>query len=214
MSNGVTDIDDVLNIQLKTNTIDSTAKNKIETWYESKFLNTLYESKLDDVIFCNDRSYKPADDEYNVDFAPFSISGWNKNGGNPLYSLAFNQAWSKADISCANVTDRFSVSNNSAKLKYKIAMPETGDTILIGYAAGGSSQYWNMTPSGYCDGFPYGDEAYIMMNYTASDSSNNGTSGDEEDGQGLRPVIALTAETTYARGNGSGTNPFVVDMSN
>lgn len=216
LSNGAEDVDDIFDAQLRTNTVNSVAKNKIDAWYEDKLLNTPYESKLDDIIFCNNRSFKSPDEEYNVDFAPLSISGWNPNGGNPLYSLAFENAWEATDVdlSCKNVTDRFSVSNNVARLTYKIAMPETSDVVLGKKAFGGVSEYWEMTPSGYCDGYPYGDEAEVMINYAASDGSTGGVAGDFYYGEGLRPAIALTAETIYARGNGSGTNPFVVDMSN
>ena len=212
LSGGVTSIDDTINNELRTNTYDSVAKTKIDAWYEYRFLNTAYESKLDDVIYCNDRSYRSPDIEYNVDYAPFSISGWNANGGNPSYSLAFNNGWSTNDLSCANVTDRFSVSNNSAKLKYKIALPTSSETDLSDEAVKPTVAYWTMSPGSIGDGYPYGDEADVMGN-VVSTSSWTGTAVDSDD-VGLRPAIALTAETTYARGNGSGTNPFVVDMSN
>jgi len=192
-------IQDVLDAMFTKNTTDSKIKTNIDAWYSEVFANTQYEAKIDDTIYCNDRSY---DTRSGYTFAE---SGWNDNGGNTNKGLYFKEYGITSDLSCTNVTDRFSVSNNQAKLTYPIALPTTPEMNLIGnspirYA---TTHYWLMSPiyitlsrriqSGWVD---------TALNYGLGESYT------------LRPAISLVKDTTYSRGNGSETNPYVVNMNN
>ena len=195
----ITSIQDILDAMFTKNTNNSVIKTVIDNWYKDIFENTEYEAKIDDTIYCNDRSYDTRNGY------TFNESGFNDDGGFTNKSLYFKEFAITTDLSCTNITDRFSVSNNSAKLTYPIALPTTPEMNLLGNSTIRYSKehYWLMSPayptterriqSGWVD---------TAMNYGIRESYP------------VRPVITLVKDTTYSTGNGSGTNPYVINMSN
>ena len=192
-------IQDVLDAMFTKNTTDSKIKTNVDAWYSEVFANTQFESKIDDTIYCNDRSY---DTRSGYTFAE---SGWNDNGGNTNKGLYFKEYAITSDLSCTNVTDRFSVSNNQAKLTYPIALPTTPEMNLIGNSSirSATTQYWLMSPlyvtlsrriqNGWVD---------TALNYGMGESYT------------LRPAISLVKGTNYTSGDGSTTSPYIVDVGN
>ena len=87
------------------NKVNSPIKDVVDNWYE-RFM-TEYTNKLEDTVFCNDRSIA-------------SIGSWTN--GNANNNLLFNNYNAITDLSCANETDRFSVNNPNAKLTYPVAV--------------------------------------------------------------------------------------------
>ena len=119
-------VNDALNKMLygnNVNTTNSTIKTMIDNWYADNLLS--YTNKIDDVVYCNNRSA-----------TNMATNGWNPNGGSNSSDISFKQYGHTIDTSesfvCANETDRFSVSNNKAKLIYPIGLPTAGEINILG----------------------------------------------------------------------------------
>ena len=97
------------------NVKESNAKVEIEEWYKTNMIS--YTSQLEDIGFCNDRTY------YN-----FNTSGWNKDYNNYdkwLYFSSIQRLLSrKPCLICPRQVDKFTVSedNGNGKLTYPVGM--------------------------------------------------------------------------------------------
>ena len=196
----VTDINTALNNMLTKNTTSSAIKQRIDAWYEKELKDTIYESKLDDVIYCNDRSFRTSG-SYTL-----ARSGWNPNGGNINQNLYFKEVSISNDFSCTNITDRFSVSNNSAKLTYKIGLLTVSEVNLLNQSSTRSSLYYYWLLSGYSFNI---DGAHARSVYPAGVIGSHLT----RTAPSVRPAISLIAGTEYTKGDGSATNPYIVKMN-
>ena len=89
-------VNDALNEMLYANDVnknDSTIKAYIDSWYENNLAS--YEDKLEDTVFCNDRSIS-------------KLNGWNPNGGDATQYLQFkNYSTSNQSLACANEKSKF-----------------------------------------------------------------------------------------------------------
>ena len=186
-------VNDALNEMLyadDVNTKDSTIKAYIDEWYEHNLANS--ENKLEDTVFCNDRSTT-------------SLGGWNPNGGDATSYINFkNYSTSNKSLVCANETDRFSVNNTKAQLKYPIGLLSVPELSLTGY---GSSHYFNSgqyvwlgSPSNFDYYYPYAREVYASGFYIGLVVGSNG----------VRPSVSLKPKTYFSSGDGSFTKPFVI----
>lgn len=194
-------INDALNEMMygnNVNTTNSTIKTMIDNWYVNNLLP--YANKIEDVVYCNDRSVT-------------DLVGWNPNGGNNNADLSFKSYSytinSSETFVCANETDRFSVSNNKAKLTYPIGLPTAGEMNLLGndLLRKIGNYYWLASP--YCIGYhPHTNSMEFDMHYVNSSGQiyNYSTSSNLY----VRPVISLKASVKYSFGDGSRNNPFVV----
>ncbi|MBQ3298266.1 MAG: hypothetical protein IJG97_05695 [Bacilli bacterium] len=177
------------------NQTNSVMKTGIDAWY--KRYMTRYTFKLEDIIFCNDRSI-------------VSLGGWNSNGGeitNSSYNyLKFKNYNSNIDLNCTNITDKFSVSNNSAKLTYPVGLLTYLETLLSNNNnIQKTGQYWWIGSAYYSN-----ESAYERI---VDDTGNSGRSTVScAIAYGVRPVISLKPETEYASGTGSMADPYVVDV--
>ena len=116
------------------NTTDSTIKSIIDAWYQNNM--TSYTSKLEDTIFCNDRSIR-------------ALNGWNPNGGSTTGGhLQFKEYNVTSDLSCTNITDKFSVSNSSAQLTYKVGLMSSPEMNIMNNsnALKTGQYYWLASP--------------------------------------------------------------------
>ena len=172
------------------NTTNSTIKTGIDAWY--KRYMTGYTNKLEDTIFCNDRSQRNA-----------STNGWNPNGGSVTTYLYFNS--SNTDLSCTNTTDKFSLSNTKAQLTYPVGLltyPEIYLLNNLNIRKAGNS-YWLGSPYYYDEHFEY------VRRMNAS-----GVAGFTFvfESAGVRPAISLKPGTEYASGTGSMDDPYIVEV--
>ena len=190
-------VEDALNEMLyadDVNTKDSTIKAYIDSWYEEN-IKDKYDDRLEDTVFCNDRSM------YNE-----SSNGWNPNGGSTTTLLTFkNNDTSNKSLECINETDRFSVNNAKARLKYPIGLLTVPELSLAGY---GSSHYFNNGQDVWL-GSPYSFDNY-NANVRVVDSGG-WSSSDMYGAGGVRPSISLKQGTQITKGDGSYTSPFVVE---
>ena len=188
-------VNDALNEMLYADDVnknDSTIKEYIDNWYETK-IKGKYEDKLEDTVFCNDRGI-------------LNLNGWNPNGGDTTQYLQFkNSSTSNQSLVCANETDRFSMSNAKARLEHPIGLLSVPELSLAGY---GSSHYfnngqyvWLAATYGFYDSYAYvgvaGSEGFKGTIVSVSD--------------GVRPSVSIKPGTSFSSGNGSYTSPFVIE---
>ena len=182
-------LDEMLTVN-SVNTTESTVKMGIEKWYEHYLLD--YSNYLEDTIFCNNRTVE-------------SLGGWDPNGDN-FNSLLFKEYNVTNDLSCTSVTDKFSISNNKAKLTYKVGLMTSSEMNLLNNSNARKSgqNYWLATPR-YFSGERAGS-------YTI-DTNGNFYSYAVSTSQGLRPAISLIPGIKYLSGDGSMETPYVIDTS-
>ena len=187
-------VNDALNEMLyadDVNTNDSTIKAYIDNWYEYNLAS--YEDKLEDTVFCNDRRI-------------LNLNGWNPNGGSTSYSLEFkNYSTSKVSLVCTNETDRFSVNNPKAQLKYPIGLLSEPELSLAGY---GSSHYFNNRHHVWLAS-PISFRGYNFASVSEVHTSGKNSNFVSYSG-GVRPSVSLKPNTYFSSGDGSFTNPFVI----
>ncbi len=196
--NGNETVREALNKMVNNNDInvkDSTIKKFIDGWYAMNLKGTEYENKLDDTIFCNDRT---------ID----SLGGWSETGSLSSY-LYFNAYNNKHYLKCPNKRDAFTVSDgesgNSA-LTYPVGLLTTAEHSLIGnYKANKTgANYWSSAPSSFNDSNAY--ERVV-------DSSGSWGHYYVDNFCGARPALSLKPGTKFiSGGDGSASNPYEVDM--
>ena len=172
------------------NTTNSEVKTYIDNWYQNNMTN--YTSYLEDTIFCNERSI-------------YKISGWNPNGGNRLATLQFKHSnFSNNDLSCTNITDKFSISNTKAKLTYPVGLLIRTEEDLLGnnYVLRKTGKsYWFNTPNYYAGTVAYGYTINTSGSYYYYTVDGN---------KAVRPAISLKPGTMYTNGDGSKNSPYIV----
>ena len=187
-------VNDALNEMLSNNNINqtnSTMKTGIDAWYKRYMAS--YTSKLEDTIFCNDRSIK-------------TLNGWNPDGGSVTSYLQFKNYSLNSDLSCTNTIDKFSLSNSNAQLTYPVGLLTYPETYLLNnnnIRKTGQS-YWLASPSSFSNDYYYAVGRNV---YSAGFLSNIYV----YNARGVRPAVSLTPGTEYASGNGSMADPYVVE---
>ena len=187
-------VDDALNEMIyadNVNTKDSTIKAYIDSWYENNLAS--YEDKLEDTVFCNDRSMSNE-----------SSNGWNPNGGSTTTLLRFKNNTSNQSLVCANETDSFSMSNAKAKLKHPIGLLSVPELSLAGY---GSSHYFNNGPDVWLASPDY---YFTLASVRVAYSGGYSDVDSVESVGGVRPSVSLKPNTEFTDGDGSFTKPFVI----
>ena len=192
LKDGVTMVDKALEDMLTKNTTNSTMKSGVDAWYKHYLLED-YDEYIEDTIFCNDRSIR-------------ALNGWNPDGGMTNDYLQFKEYSVTSDLSCTNTINQFSISNNNAKLTYKVGLMSSPEAnILNNSNARKTGQiYWLASPRYFTENFARGryvDTNGNMNNYIVNNSV------------GVRPAVSLTPGTRYSDGDGSMANPYIVDTS-
>ena len=192
-------VDDALNEMLyddDVNTDNSRIKQRIDDWYKSNM--TSYTDKLEDTVFCNDRS--------------ISIKGgWDPNGGSANTDLQFKNRSTNYSLACENKNDRFTVSasNGNGALTYPVGLLTAPEAWLVykdsnysTYYLNSGSSYWLVSPANFSARYyAYGKTLDDDQFYTSPVSSQNG----------VRPVVSLNPDTIISSGDGSYTIPFVIN---
>ena len=187
-------VEDALNEMLYADDVnknDSAVKTYIDDWYENNLID--YEDKLEDTIFCNDRSIS-------------SYGGWDSNGGSTSTNLTFQNQNVTKSLVCANETDRFSMSNSKAKLKHPIGLLSAPELRLASYESShyfNNGQYvWLGSPYYFSSGGSYVRTVDYSGWYFNSAVSYT---------YGVRPSVSLKPGTEFKTGDGSFTAPFVIE---
>ncbi len=197
-------VDDALDEMLDNNTNNSKIKEYIDNWYSTNM--TSYTNKLEDTVWCNDRSI-------------YSKGGWDSNGGDTtsyLYFSAHKRAWMKLrnpSLTCSRNIDKFTTNTNNGNgnLTYPVGLL-TADEIMLagGNGEDSNNSYYLYTGNAYWVGSPY-DFIFETMNefYVRSDGKLVGY--DAKTIYGVRPCISLASDTEISSGNGTVNSPYVVD---
>ena len=195
-------IEDAKN-EMFTNTTDSTIKKAIDTWYRKNM--TAYTEKLEDTTWCNDRTLYSG-----------SLVGKDVDAGTDFsYFSAYNRIRTYSpSVECSNESrDGFTVSTSSGgngKLTYPVGLLTADEVMLAGERNANNSNcylytgqyYWALSPSYFYINSARGFFVYsndgLKYNYV-------GVS------YGVRPSIVLSKGTRYSFGDGSFTNPYVIE---
>ena len=199
-------VDDALNEMLyneDVNTDDSTIKAYIDTWYK-KNLKDKYADKLEDTIFCNDRTIT-------------DMGSWDPNGSD-RYTLCFkNEDYycnnTNYSLACDNKNDRFTVSssNGNGALTYPVGLL-TAPEVWLAYKDANYNTYYLKSGDTYLLASPeISFRGYAYNKYVEYDGGiNHGNFFSVAGGGYVRPVISLKSVTQISSGDGKYTNPFVV----
>ena len=205
------------------NTNESTIKKYIDDWYSQNFDETTT-SKLEDTVFCNDRSTKA----YNTstigdrDYSGYGSLGYGKNA--TFYGSAHRSSyWSNnpnPSLVCQNQNDKFTVDskNGNGALTYPVGLITADELILAGF-----NTYYSNT-SNYQDttNYLYTNSVYWTSSPTLLHSNGNADIGVIFDTGyiyvhyanrilGVRPVVSLKPNTAVViTGEGTKLNPYVV----
>ena len=132
------------------------------------------------------------------------MGSFNPNGGSATGQLQFKEHSLASDLSCSNITDKFSVSNNKAQLVYKVGLASASELNLLNQnnARKTGQNYRILSPYYYISASAY---SYYM--------SSTGSFGTVvmNSAYGVRPTISLIPGMRYSSGDGSMANPYVVD---
>ena len=209
---------------VETNARDSNAKTQLETWYVNKLSNKTNNGNpvtdyIIDGTFCNDRSiYNP--------YANGSYTLQNSyNSGYLLTTHTYYAARTRlldaavpnksAILTCPNANDKFSTTSTygNAKLTYPIALITVDEVALAGgkyneknenFYLRTNGYFWTMSPSYFSSTYAVAVEWNVYP--TGLLNSNIVSSG-----FGLRAVINLNSNTRISEGDGTVSNPYIIE---
>ena len=171
------------------NDTDSNLKRALDAWYSANL--TSNDSKIEDSIYCNDRTY-------------------TTSGNNQYYCPYIREQNGTPTTLCSRTTDAFGVGSGNKKSTYKIGFLTLDEENLAGRSWGygmrdylyNSNVYWTGSP-----GIAYSNSASIFY---VIDTSPLNTFTSVHVTYGVRPVVSLKANTSYT-GTGTLTDPFIVN---
>ena len=202
---------------------NSTIKTYIDNWYSQNF-DEITTNKLEDTIFCNDRSTKP----YAVStigdnrLSSYGVLGYGKN--TTIYDAAHRSSWysSKPNPSlvCSQANDKFTVNetNGNGALTYPVGLITLDEIVLAGF----NTYYSNITDFKDITNYLYTNSAYWALSPVMQAEVGNacvGLSfylgyigyGSVSSILGVRPVVSLKSGTVIEPdGIGSADNPYIV----
>ena len=144
-----------------TNTNESTIKKYIDSWYRANFDETAT-SKLEDTVFCNDRSTKAYDANTIGDTSMSSYGNLGYGTNATLYGAAHRASYYSNNPSpslvCQNQNDKFTVDskNGNGELSYPVGLITLDEAVLAGFNT------YNSNTSDYKDTTNY---LYTNTNY-------------------------------------------------
>ncbi len=197
-------IEDVKN-EMFMNTTDSKMKQTIDTWYSQNM--TSYTEKLEDAPWCNDRTLYSG-----------SLAGKDVDTGiDSSFFSAYNRIKTYSPgVECSNESrDGFTVSTSSGgngRLTYPVGLLTADEVMLTGGNGGydGNSNYYLYTGQNYWLMSPSNFNQYNAIGfYVTSIGTLNRYFGYLS--YGVRPSIVLAKGTRYSSGDGSFTNPYVIE---
>lgn len=191
--------------EMFSNNISSKVKQAVDAWYKTKM--TKYTDKLEDTIWCNDRTlYLGALVGKDTD-AGYSLSSYN------YFSSYKRITTGSPSTICPNASrDGFTVSTLSGgngKLTYPVGLLTADEILLAGGRYGYSNLcylytgkiWWSLSPSsfiGYGNGNHYFGAVYARL-WNAYGPA------------GVRPAISLAYGARAISGDGTVNNPYIVE---
>ena len=182
------------------NKYDSIMKIAVDSFFQNYLID--YKNYIEETIFCNNRSVKK--------YGGFSQSG-NLNGGTNENRITFGDfgltyTSTNVSLSCNKDTDKFSIMNDQAHLKYSIGLQTAPEVVLTKNKAANKSGlvYYLMTPSMYL-----GNGVSVFAVYTDGSLYTLPPANQ----YGIKPSISLAFNLKYINGDGSTNSPYVIDTN-
>lgn len=179
------------------NVNNSDVKAVVDSWYSENMID--YTNKLEDTIWCNDRSY-------------YSGTGVGRTQTmyNPWARLV---AGKSPSLECKNVNDRFTAStdNGNGALTYPIGLLTADEIVYAGgvfdmentsYYLYTGSYWWSLSPFNF---YSTSAGGFMVSNTGKLEDCNVNHSF------GTRPAISLKNSTLIISGDGTATNPYVIE---
>ena len=176
---------------------NSTIMGVLNTWYSENIEKTDYADDIDtNVGFCSDRNMA-------------SGYSWSSQPSSTIYYAAYGRLVQ----SSSNVNPSFKCSNSSDILKIPVGLITADETVYAGLAwsSGNSSNYlytnqnyWTMSPYFFSSSVSRAGVFYVYSTGQLHDTGVNNTNG-------VRPAINLRANVTISDGDGTSSNPYVIE---
>ena len=206
------------------NTNNSTIKKYIDNWYSQKF-DVDVTSKLEDTVFCNDRSTKAYDANTigNNNFSSYGDLGYGKN--TTFYGAAHRASYYSKNpnpiLVCQNDNDKFTVNskNGNGKLIYPVGLITLDEVVFAGF----NTYYSNTSDFKDTTNYLYTNSNYLTLSPVMLNADGDAPVGSVSSAgavgngyvahtSGVRPVISLKSGTVVEpTGSGTTTNPYVVE---
>ena len=204
------------------NTNESTIKKYIDNWYSQNFDETAT-SKLEDTVFCNDRTTKAYDANTigDTSISSYGALGYGKNA--TLYGAAHRASYysnnPNPSLVCQNDNDKFTIDskNGNGALTYPVGLITLDEVVLAGFNTYYSNtsvyqnstnylytkrDYWTFSPMTLDE---YGN---VLVGYVVAGFVRDGL---VDTAYAVRPVVSLANGTLVnSNGEGTSTNPYVV----
>ena len=185
-----------------TNTTDSKIKTTIDNWYASNM--TSYTSMLEDTVWCNDRT---------LTSGPLLSKDTNSTGSSLFAAYNRNMSTFKPSVTCTNTRDSFTVdsSNGNGKLTYPVGLLTADEYTLAGSGNKGYSTtaylhtgkyQWPLSP------FDFNRNYAGVFNLNSSGTLDRYSVGST---RGVRPSVSLKPGTYVYCGDGTASNPYIVE---
>ena len=161
---------------------------------------------LEDSVYCNDRSV--------IDYGNWNSTNNVTGYGKGYETIKFKNYNLNDELYCKNITDRFSVSNDKAKLKYPVGLVSLPELHLLKKSDATSPNttgFYTISPLRY-----FTSSEVVVGNLFDSNNfqAPNGyylTNGLPPNVESyVRPMITLSYDASYSEGNGSASNPYVI----
>ncbi|MBQ3511603.1 MAG: hypothetical protein IJA30_04830 [Bacilli bacterium] len=185
-----------------TNKKDSLIKTTIDSWYKTNLIK--YTNKLEDTVWCNDRtiysgSLKSKDTNAGVGTSQFGSHERNYRKKEP-------------NIKCSTTNDSFTVSPNKGNgdLTYPVGLLTADEYTLSGSIDEYGNSYLNTGETQWTLS-PYAFNMHSAYNFYLDSTYTLDSSGAVSYYRGVRPAVSLKAGTDYISGNGTVSNPYIVE---
>ena len=181
-----------------TNTTNSPIKTTLDTWYKNNMI--AYTSYLADTTFCNDRSINSGSGYLTTPTTTYGANGRLAERRTP-------------SLKCKQDSDKFTLTNESAKLDYPVSLMTADEASMAGGVVGvANSNYylyngqytWTLSPSYFDSSYSFAYVWYVFPSGGLVAWINVASSF------GARPVINLKADTQITKGDGTVLNPYVI----
>ena len=197
---GGKNIDNALD-DMRKNEHSSNAKAQIDSWYSLHMTN--YTNKLEDTIWCNDRSI-------------YQLGGWNPSGGGITSYMSYEglrrrDSTRVPNLGCLTKRDAFTVSNSNGNkmLRYPVALLTSDEIMLAGGQSAANDSYYLYTNNAQWSLSPCNFVIYSAYEFGVSSSGYLNGYGVGYS-YGLRPAVSLQPGTMIDKGDGTVGNPYVV----
>ena len=182
------------------NGTDGFIKREIETWYENSLGDTIYDSMVIGGRFCSDSSGYQTGNTFGIDYIFSSMIR--------LAQVYTDYYTSNAPTLICPTTDE--TYGGSYRLKAGLITADelalAGESFYVtgtGYLSEGTLtlSYWTMTPADLANGYAGTWRERSYLRYDDVGSNNNG----------IRPVINVITDNGFASGDGTASNPYVIE---